>query len=95
MIRIGYRYTFTHDVHPIEIEDLLHLAILSATAIHGEAATLLDVRYLLNRDQLICTIDASTPIGREVNKLFTSYVTEEIGAEHLRIEHLSEQEVVG
>jgi len=74
-----YRYTFKPDVRLEDLEASLLLAILGAESLHGEAQTRLDAAHFFDLDQRACVIDASTPVGRDINRLFVGFVSREFG----------------
>lgn len=92
MFRDCYRFEFSNKIEPSDIDDLLHLAIFSASSIHGESATLLDVRYRFESGGRTCIIDASTAIGREVARIFTGYIAEEFDEGGFSIQRMKRQE---
>lgn len=88
MIRDCYCFTFSNEIEPSDIDDLLHLAIFSASSLHGESAALLDVRYTLDSGGRVCSIDVSSGIGHEVAKIFTGYIAEEFDDGTFRIQRM-------
>jgi hypothetical protein len=84
-----YRYTFDQCV-PIEnIEASLLLSVLSAESIHGESQVRLDAQHLLEAETHSCVIDASTAVGRDLNRLFTGYVRREFGEDLFRVKRVN------
>jgi len=80
-----YRYTFKRHVDIDDVQDSLTLAVLSAEELHGRAQTRLDASFHLDRQRRTCTIDASTPVGQDVAKLFTGYLAREFGENAFRV----------
>ncbi|MBI3863567.1 MAG: hypothetical protein HY290_16880 [Planctomycetia bacterium] len=64
------------------------LAVLSAESIHGEAQVRLDEAHVFEPVSRTCTIDASTPVGRDINRLFTGYVRREFDEGQFQIKRL-------
>lgn len=85
-----YRYNFVPGLPLEDIEASLVLAIMSAESLHGEAQVRLDAAHFFDRDQRACVIDASTPVGRDVNRLFVGFVSREFGEDVFRVERVNE-----
>lgn len=83
-----YRYTFASDVPIEEIEALLLLAIWGCEALHGEARTRLDAAHFLDPAMRACVIDAGTPVGRDLNRLFIGFVSREFGPDSFDVERV-------
>lgn len=88
MSRELYRYSFPPHVPFEEVEATLLLAIWGTESLHGEAQTRLDAGHFLDRDRRACAIDAGTPVGRDVNRLFVGFLGREFGPESFRVERL-------
>lgn len=88
MSRELYRYSFPPHVPIEEVEATLLLAIWGTESLHGEAQTRLDAGHFLDRDRRACAIDAGTPVGRDVNRLFVGFLEREFGPESFRVERL-------
>jgi hypothetical protein len=84
-----YRYAFDARVRSEDIEAALLLAIWGCEALHGEAATRLDAAHYFDRAKRACVIDAGTPIGRDLNRLFVGFIGREVGPDAFRIERLN------
>lgn len=85
-----YRYNFVSALPLEDIEASLVLAIMSAESLHGEAQVRLDAAHFFDRDQRACVIDASTPVGRDVNRLFIGFVRREFGEDAFRVERVNQ-----
>jgi hypothetical protein len=90
MSRELYRYTFKPDVPLEDIEASLLLAVLSAESLHGEAEVRLDAAHVFDPERNVCVIDASTPVGQDLNRLFVGFVTREFGADVFEVERVNE-----
>ena len=84
----AYRYTFTPDVPIEEIEASLLLAIWGCETLHGEAQTRLDAAHFLDPAMRACVIDAGTPVGRDLNRLFIGFVSREFGPDSFDVERI-------
>jgi hypothetical protein len=83
-----YRYSFPSNVPLEEIEATLLLALWGAESLHGEPQVRLDAAHFLDPDRRACVIDAATPVGRDVNRLFVGFVQREFGADAFRVERV-------
>lgn len=83
-----YRYAFTEDVPIEEVEASLLLAVLATESLHGEAQTRLDAAHYLDPIKRACVIDAGTPVGRDLNRLFTGFMGREFGPDAFTVERI-------
>jgi hypothetical protein len=83
-----YRYSFPPHVPLEEIEATLLLALWGAESLHGETQVRLDAAHFLDPDRRTCVIDAGTPVGRDVNRLFVGFVRREFGSEAFKVERV-------
>lgn len=83
-----YRYVFTADVPIEEVEASLLLAILATESLHGEAQVRLDAAHFLDPAKRACVIDAGTPVGRDINRLFVGFVAREFGEDAFQVERV-------
>ena len=60
-----------------EIESTLLMAIIGVESLHGESQARLDARYYLDKRRRVCVIDADSPTGHDLNKLFLGYLSRE------------------
>ena len=66
----AYRYLFRATTPPEEVEATLVLAIFAVEALHGESQTRLDATHAFDADLRTVVIDAGTPVGRDLNRVF-------------------------
>jgi hypothetical protein len=90
MIQEVFRYVFSEGVAIEEIETSLLLAILATESLHGEAQVRLDAAHFLDPVKRACIIDAGTPIGRDLNRLFTGFMGREFGADAFSVERITD-----
>jgi hypothetical protein len=83
-----YRYTFPPHVPVEDIEATLLLALWGAESLFGESQVRMDAAHYLDADRRTCVIDASTPVGRDVNRLFVGFVRREYGDDSFRVERV-------
>jgi hypothetical protein len=88
-----YRYAFKPDVSLEDLEASLLLAVLSAESLHGEAQVRLDAAHFFDTDQRACVIDADTPVGRDVNRLFVGFLRREFGEDAFTVERLNDHPI--
>lgn len=83
-----YRYSFPGNVPVEEIEATLLLALWGAESLYGESQVRLDAAHFLDPDRRACVIDADTPVGRDVNRLFVGFARREFGNDAFRVERV-------
>jgi hypothetical protein len=88
-----YLFRFGPNAPMNEVEDTLRLAILATAAVHGEADVAIDAAHEVESEQRICTIDGSTPSGRDLARLFSSFISREFGSQAFTVKRLSAQPV--
>lgn len=86
MNRQVYRYVFTDETPLEDVEASLLLAVLATESLHGESQTRLDAAHVFDADKRACVIDASTAVGRDLNRLFVGYVGREFGPDAFSVE---------
>jgi hypothetical protein len=74
-----YSFSFNPDIPTDEVEDTLKLAIVAASAIHGESDVLVDAVHEFDAESRVCHIDGSTPAGRDLVRLFSGFLSREFG----------------
>ena len=88
-----YRYDFAGEVPTEDIEASLLLAVWSCEALHGEAQTRLDTAHYLDAAERTCVVDAGTPVGRDLNRLFVAFLRREFGADSFHVRRVSKAPV--
>lgn len=83
-----YRYVFGAEIPAAEVETTLILSIFGAEALHGEAQTRLDAGHAFDARRRVVVIDAATPVGRDLNRLFIGFMTREFGPGSFRVERV-------
>ena len=74
-----YRYRFASNVPFEEVESSLVLAIMATESLHGQSQVRLDAGHAVDAEKRSCVIDASTSVGRDLNRLFIGFVSREFG----------------
>ena len=83
-----FRYTFAPSVPSEEIEATLVLAILATESLHGTSQVRLDAAHAVDAEKRSCVVDASTPVGRDLNRLFAGLVSREFGPDAFSVERV-------
>lgn len=86
--RTLYRYTFPSSVDFMEVEAAMLLALFGTQSLHGETQVRLDAAHTIDRESRVCLLDATTPIGLDLNRLFLGFIRREVGDESIRVERL-------
>ena len=84
-----YRYTFNENVPFQDVEQSLLLAVLAVECLHGESRVRLDAGYCIDEDDCACVVDASTPVGQDISKIFTGFCIREFGQDAFRVERVA------
>jgi hypothetical protein len=80
-----YRITINCAAKVSDAEQTLHLAILAAEGLFGEAQVRMDTAYHLDEPRRVLIIDASTAVGRVVLRMFIALLLHEIGCDAFTI----------
>lgn len=84
-----YRFAFSRGVDLAEAEATLHLAILAAEGLFGEARVRMEVAYHADAPRSVIVVDGHTPAGDAVVRIFTTFVTREFGADAFSVRRLA------
>lgn len=90
MTRNIYRYAFAQNVSIDEIEGTLVLAIWGTESLHGEAQVRLDAAHFFDKNRRACVIDAGTPVGQDLNRLFVGFIRRGFNANHFYVERVTD-----
>lgn len=74
-----YRFTFSRGVDLAEAEATLHLAILAAEGLFGQARVRIDFAYHLDAPRSTLIVDGGTPTGDAIVRVFTAFLVREFG----------------
>ena len=83
-----YRFTFPEGTERALIEAQLAMAISSAEFAYGEPAVKLSARYYIAEDKPLCLLEASSPVGEHIVKVFTGFMTRGLGEESFCVERI-------
>ena len=87
-----YRYDFVGDVNLEEVEAVLLLSVMATECLHGLQQTRLDASYLFDQKRNASIIDAGTPVGRDLNRLFTGFIVLEFGSDSFTVDRLGDHD---
>ena len=86
MLQKNYTYRFDNMVPVQELEGTLMLALLAVESLHGRSSVrMMGDRFNLNKHARTCMIDAATPVGSDLAKIFTGLATMEYGEDAVHI----------
>jgi hypothetical protein len=68
---------------------------MGCESIHGEVQVQLDAVYQFDPKQRTGRIDASTAVGRDLNRLFLGFLQREYGQETIRVERSASTTLAG
>jgi hypothetical protein len=94
MSETAYRYVFAADVDISDVELSLMMAILAAEALHSAAQVRLDAAHYFDAESRACVISADTDVGRDVARLFVSFLEREFGPTAFSVERVSRDAIV-
>ena len=79
-------FQFAGHVDMDSVERILLLAVISAEGIHGRSRVRLDARYDSDLESRICTVNTDNEVGQEICRVFTEFLTQDIGDERFGVE---------
>ncbi len=74
-----YSYSLAADLSVKDFAAALVLAYVATESLHGASQTRLDAAIFVAPALRVCVIDASTPVGRDLNRLFIGFLSEVAG----------------
>lgn len=88
MAGAAYRYLFTDAVDIDDVESSLMMAILAAEALYSPAQVRLDAGHYFDAGSRKCVIAADSEVGRDVARLFVSFLEREFGPAAFSVERV-------
>lgn len=85
-----YRHTFEPSARMQDVEEALLLAVLAVESLHGQSRVRMDASYCINADKRVCVIDATTPVGRDLCRIFTGFAIREFGETAFKVRRIDE-----
>ena len=86
-----FKYTFNDSVSMPDVEAAFVLAIFATESIHGESDTRLLAEHAMDLDKRTCVVDASTELGRDLNRLLVGFLRREMGDDSFHVERVEFQ----
>ncbi len=87
-----YLYRFAASVNLDDVQVCMVLAVFALESLHGEAQTMLDASYAFEDDKNVCLVDASTGVGKDLNRLFAGFLRRELSASDFQVERCEDAE---
>lgn len=86
---ISVRYQFLESVSFEEVEGALVVAVLAVESLYGPAAVRLGAAYATDPVNHTVIVEAATEIGRDLNRVFTGFLSRDLGPETFRVERVA------
>ena len=86
---VVYQYLFSQALPVGEIEAALLRSLITAEYLHGSARVRLDACHYLDPEPPRCVLDATTPVGEDVNKIFVGSLQAEFGSDSFSVQRIS------
>lgn len=83
-----YRYAFDPSARMQDVEEALLLAVLAAESLHGQSRVRMDASYCVDAEKRACVIDATTPVGRDICRIFTGFAIREFGENAFKVKRV-------
>jgi len=91
MTREIYRFTFEPTAQARDVEEALLLAVLAVESLHGQSRVRMDASYCVDAEKRTTVIDAATPVGRDICRIFTGFASHEFGESAFKVRRVSER----
>ena len=90
MTQETYKYRFDQKTVPArDMEDTFMLALLAVEGLHSRPRVRMEVGFVIDKPNRTCIINAVTPVGRDLARIFTGFATCEYGERAMRIERIA------
>ena len=86
-----YRYQFEKGVSFRDVKESLLVAVVAAECLHGESRVRLEANYCVDDERQSFVIDADTPVGRDIGRVFTGLCIKEFGVDSFTVERVSDR----
>lgn len=83
-----YRYAFQASVPFEDVEASFVLALMATESLHGESQVRLDAGHAADAEKRSFVVDASTDVGRDLNRLFLGFLRREFGEDAFSVERV-------
>lgn len=94
MAGTAYRYVFASGVAMTDVEASLLMATMAAEALYSPAQVRLDAAHFFDAQRRMCVITADSEVGRDVARLFVSFLEREFGPTAFTVERVSREAIV-
>jgi hypothetical protein len=84
-----YRYRFSPSLDLAEVQSTVTLALMATESLHGETRVRLEQRHTFDAAARVCTIDASSEVGSDLNRLFLGFISREFGQDSFDVERIA------
>ncbi|WP_339749271.1 hypothetical protein [uncultured Rubinisphaera sp.] len=85
-----YRYEFKPHVQMLEVEASHLLSIWACEGLHGESQVRMDAGHAIDKDERKLVIDASTEVGKDLNRILTGFLQREFEPTDFSVERVTE-----
>jgi hypothetical protein len=83
-----YRFAFEPSVQMQDVDEALLLARLAVESLHGQSQVRMEASYCLDTEKRACVIDAATPVGRDICRIFTGFLIREFGETAFKVKRV-------
>jgi len=83
-----YRYQFATVVPYEDVRASLVLALMAAESLHGQGQVRLEAAHACDAANRRLVIDASRPVGQDLNRLFLGFASREFGPDAFEVERV-------
>ncbi len=80
-----YCYTFNEQVDLEDVDSSLLLSVWACESLHGKAAIRLELKQTFDRSRRQLLIDATSEVGRDLNRILTGFLLREFRSEDFRV----------
>lgn len=87
-----YLYHIYESASMRDVEDSLFLSVLATEGLHGRSQVNLDAVFYLDKKKRSCAVDATSQVGRDLARIFTGFLMNEIGEDAFEIEQVNGNE---
>lgn len=85
-----YSYTFPDEISIEDVRNSLFVAACAAEGVHGRSQLRLDATFRLDEEVRRCTVDATTPVGQTLARVFTELLAREFGEDAFTVERITQ-----
>ncbi|MCG6158331.1 hypothetical protein [Rubinisphaera margarita] len=85
-----YRYVFKPNVSMVEVQASLLLSVWATEALHGTSQVQLDADYEFDEEDRKVVIDASTEVGKDLNRILMGFLQREFEPHEFSVERITE-----